>query len=919
MTTNNPDSTNNDAQPASKPSAAKPARVITKQDDAEAMMKQVLDGQGKGVKRAARTFGSTAAQKAAGRKNPKERLVRHGPNKPERSTLKAFLRAIWRIVVATLPYAAPIIAYLIWGEDDEVFAGYILRHLGLVLFPILPIAASLTYTTRNYMRTHPSQQKGKPRKLPLPALPGTSQHGRDINDIIANLDHLPLRIVYLGLLAGAIYVSGHMFPLDTTMFIDLVDDPEGMLRSVLIPLVAPVVAFAVPRLRTSFIISQRREEIADCYTIAASTLGYKTNPPKNATTAQIREATPWLAVDVKKWDALYEIGRAFILAPETLLVSKLDVWDSFTENMNTKMPRPEEWRSRRDERGRGATIGPANYPTAVLWDGDIDDDPLTYWIGINLETGARTYLTLGEVSPHAAISGGTASGKTSLAEIIAAQAAIKSMPWDPSLHGLVVLVDPKGPLTNRWLGRPGVIAANGNIPGDIQDDDGNYPLGEEVMADLMRWLVSEQKRREAVLHRFPDAGTWVALPDHVKRSEQFYPIIVILDEFLEHTAKASGDDEETVRASTAHEFIASTATKQAQRYRNVGMHSLMIAQRANMTEIGSRYMTNLPVRCVTGQMDPTQLRTMFGTDTYPGLPSTRIVIKNGERKEKTIPGRARFMNAGGQEIIKIQIPYFGGDANSDTLNKWLPRGEKPINGDFSLPTNQPRRPEDFDANGDFIGDPDPTPTPASDGPDVSSPEQEMDAADSRPGSDHDPAPSVTLPSLTSEDFEDDPHEWDGAGDEEPDHTVFPAAETPRCAVSGCVNDAAGGCPQCGEPSCRTHIGLDPSGAGPMCETCQHRHAVYSTEEFGQVWDSMSALVTAGGQGLTLGLSHPEGAAEAVATISVPAGKLIAVTFDTELLEVSSRSRSGSNEGGEDVIGHIHEVVDRHVHDATGAL
>src|SRR5699024_3182028 len=112
---------------------------------------------------------------------------------------------------------------------------------------------------------------------------------------------------------------------------------------------------------------------------------------------------------------------------------------------------------------------------------------------------------------------------------------------------------------------------------------------------------------------------------------------------------------------------------------------------------------NMPVRLVTGQIDDSQLQTMFALPArdVPKLPSTRHDPKTGQTK--TIPGRARILNALGQSIYKIQIMYFGGEFNSDTLDKWLPRGRRPPNGAFSLPTGtRPRTKDDFDDNGNVI-------------------------------------------------------------------------------------------------------------------------------------------------------------------------------------------------------------------------
>ncbi|MDN5771747.1 MAG: hypothetical protein L0H24_12745, partial [Microlunatus sp.] len=292
---------------------------------------------------------------------------------------------------------------------------------------------------------------------------------------------------------------------------------------------------------------------------------------------------------------------------------------------------------------------------------------------------------------------------TSAAEIIAAQVLIKAMPWDPDLYGMVVIVDPKGPFARRWAGRPGVVVANGQMDSAEPDEDGNPITGPTVMANCMAWLEAEHIRRANVMARYADVATWVHLPDEVKRAERFCPILVVLDEYIDHTdiEKAHGD-ERVERENEARIATARMASWHARKYRNVGMHTFLIAQRVNMSIIGNTLMSNLPVRIITGQMDRSQTETMFGTSEVPSLPATRTVVESGERRVKTIPGRARIMNALGQAIHKVQVMWFGGATNSDTLDKWLPRGEVPVNGDFDPPTGKPRTRADFDADGNLI-------------------------------------------------------------------------------------------------------------------------------------------------------------------------------------------------------------------------
>lgn len=836
-----------------------------------------------------KTLGA-AAQRTAGRKSAKERLVRHGPlRQKDRLGLKKRLQALWRVVWAALPYLAPFIAYRLWGSPQQSFVAYLSGHLGLLLIPALPLISSFLYSSKNRARTHPHQAKGRPKVLPRPPLPPTSQHGRDINDIVANLDHLPARLVYVALFAAAVWVTGRQFPLAVPMFADLTTGTvtAETLRPLLIPLLAPVVAFAVPRLRCAHVIRKRFEEIDECYAIAREALGYKDRTGPKADARAVFESTPWLAVSVKKWWALYEIDRAFVRAPESLSVTNPKAWDEFTDNLNVKMPRPEEWRIQRDPKGRGAFIGPANYPTAILWDGDYDPDPLTFILGTNLETGETQYLTLNDTSPHLACSGGTASGKSSAAEIMAAQVLVKPMPWDSDLHGQVVIIDPKGPFARRWRGRPNVVVADGQADSAVDtDDDGNPLTGPSVMASAMDWVEAEHQRRAHVLARYPDVGTWLHLPDDVKRDERFFPILVVLDEYIDHTdIEKAGADERVARENDARQAITRLASWHARKYRNVGMHTFLIAQRVNMSIIGNVLMSNLPVRIITGQMDRSQTETMFGTSEVPTLPATRTVIENGERRVKTIPGRARIMNALGQTIHKVQVMWFGGPTNSETLDKWLPRGRVPVNGDFTPGPGKPRKPSDFDADGTLLVD---------------------DMAERLAGGPVAPAPAPPAADPDSDDVDGrEPltPETDGSA-------VFPAAHAtlPLCVDGTCVNEAETTCPDCGEPYCPYHLKPSPDAEAKtwMCQRCIDKHPLL-VSGVAEVYALLVDRAPSSGLAVRVEVQSPEAV---VVTVTTSADrKVLEVRGDDG--EVAVQSRSGVVTGPEAALDRAADVLDRY--------
>lgn len=812
-------------------------------------------------------------------------------------------------------FAPLLIVFFLPRLLGQSYPEYFLTHLGLAVIVLVPFAQVFIYTFRNYSRTHPPKTKsGKPKRPPLPALPKTSQYVRDTTDIMGNLDLMPWRLFYaIGFLA-IVLLAGVFYPLSADTFSNFSGPgKQEAIRELIAGLGVPLIYYGISIYRTQSVINARQDSIGAVYAIARDTLGYPKANARTTTPRQAKLKNPHEAIEVKKWRALYEIDEFFAVAPEELSVEDVKKWDEFSVNLNAKLPRDEEWRVQRDPRGRGAKVGPANYPTGVLWDGEIDPDPLTYIIGQNLESGRKQYLTLNDVSPHIAISGGTSSGKTSLAEIIAAQVLIKPMPWDPDLYGMVVIVDPKGPFARRWAGRPGVVAINGQEDAAEPDEDGNPITGPVVMASGMEWIEVEHQRRAAILSRYKDVATWMHLPDEVKREEKFFPILVILDEYIDHTdLEDSGGVDRIEKENFARKVTMRLANWHARKYRNVGMHTVLIAQEVKMTLIGSVLMRNLPVRVITGQMDPTQLRTMFNkesSDEIPSIPSTRYTFEDGEKKAKTIPGRARIMNAGGQDIEKIQISWFGGKTNSATLDKWLPRGEAPPNGDFTLPAGKPRKKSDFDEEGNYIGaDPAPIQDATSDLPDDDAPEHATDEA------------APTLSGL--EDEERFPDEWSGEESPSPataTHDVFPAAQAedfpegspeaqkPTCTQDGCPNEVKADCTKCGNPNCAEHLKrlASQKATERFCPACRASHPLVKAgieEVYGVMEQEVRPL-----KGFKAAFqTRDDGAVSAI--ITIPTGQKLIEVRGVPGQDPASRSRSAQHSGTDDVIEHVRDVV-----------
>lgn len=710
---------------------------------------------------------------------------------------------------------------------------FFLDHLTYFVGPLVVLLSLGVYGFANYSRTHPPKDKrGKPlRPVRAPRVP-LKQVVADATDIIANLDHVVWRIIYLLGFVGAIIA-----PIFMPVTLADVQNIDTTLRPVLISAGIPAVLALALVWRIASIMRNRGVWIDEMFAIARDCLDYKPLPERGTPTRRQRiTATPHLAIEVRKWKTLAEGDICFVWAPEKLSADDGKAWDKFSVNLEEKMPREEEWRIRtKGYRGRGALVGPANYPRAILWDGEYDPDPLTFHLAGDLETGDRFKFSLNSTSPHIGLSGGTSSGKSSAAEIIAAQVLMTPMPWDPNLRGTVDIIDPKDTFAGRWLGRPGVVVSSGVKNSEIEGDDSIYnedgdvvceKTGVMVMADHVHEIEQEYQRRAATLGKYAesDAAEWLALPEEVLKKEQFATKLVIMDEFLDHTAGMKGKTDRIVMENEAREYIVGMTDYLLRKARNVGIHLIVISQRANMELVGPTIMTNLPVRIVTGQIDDPQLKSMFSTEpkNVPSLPSTYRDPESGD--EQKVQGRARIVLALGQPIAKIQVMWFGGGKpNNKTLNKWLPRGSRPVNGDFSLPTDTDVRTSDeFDEEGNLLSEPEEDAvTPEPEASDTVS-HDETSGTDEAEGPQKDEEPED--PAESPADGDDEEHQADTETDEPTEGPgIFPAAAT-EDSCEACDAESSWSCPECSKRYCTAHGGRtrnpDPDASGRfVCGDC----------------------------------------------------------------------------------------------------
>lgn len=788
------------------------------------------------------------AEKAATEKSENTKKQRAIPR-----PLKAIMRAAYLLAPLWLVLAISKI-------NGQTVSDFAREHTTYGAVLVVPFVAIVVHKYRSYGRVHPSRPKGRARPKPQAPLRSATSIAIETADVVMFLDGILFRVIYL-LLGVAAVATPLLHTVPYTLYEQVRDDPQPTLQRIAWSLAGPLVYYAFLRWRVGHIIKVRRRAIEAIWQVAKDFLRYPKRLPATPTADELELMSPERAVKVTDWLSLTTVDRAFILTPSSLSVTEEETWDEFDRNLNARVARDGDWRVRRDPKGKGATIEAANYPTGVLWDGQLEPDPLTYFIGQNLDTSKPATLTLNDVSPHGAGSGGTRTGKTSFAEIVAVQVALKSMPWDENLRGVVDIVDPKGPFARRWRGRRGIVASEGTADHycEVDPESGEPLTGIEVMALHMQAIDAERIRRDKVLAKYPQAGTWVHLPDEVKRKEKFYPRLVILDEYLDHTESISGSSPRVARENEARTKITELAPMHARKYANVGMFTMMLAQEAKMGRMGSDYMRNLPYRFVTGQMDDTQLRTMFGDRDIPSLRSTRAV--NGE--EKTVPGRARFMNVGGGVIQRLQIMWFGGEYNDESLDKWLPRGEEPPNGDF---------------------------TPAT-GPVPQEPEAE------EPGE----APADASASG-----------HDGQPDDEPlplsldKEATFPAAgaEVPRCGHPDCENDASGVCGENSEQRCREHLYTAVEGNQPVCSGCYWEHPV-AEADLAPILRTMQERADALTEVAVTWAQLDDGRVQIVASRN--GGKKLVEVTGSKGTQPTARSRAGEVTGVEPVTDRVNDV------------
>lgn len=321
---------------------------------------------------------------------------------------------------------------------------------------------------------------------------------------------------------------------------------------------------------------------------------------------------------------------------------------------------------------------------SAVWDGEVDPDPLTFTLGTQYTTKKTYRFTFTRDRAHMMVDGTVRSGRTSAAETIAVQALTKPMPWDPDLSATVDIVDPRGSTARRWRGRRNVVVSDGlrnsGIDDYVYDAEGN-PLCEKtgvvVMAEHMDQIFQEFQRRMQVLSQHPEVGSWLNLPDDIKREAELSPKFVVMEEYLYHTGTVHADDPVAHVKNEARERVRAVFSSLLQKGASVGIHLIVTGQRLGMKKfVGAENVENMSVRCMMGPIDSVALGIMFGSDLSRRVPSMPVQQRQGA---------GRIMTELDGPVETVQFMWLGSSQDTDPLDAWLPRIEDPANGDFTTP------------------------------------------------------------------------------------------------------------------------------------------------------------------------------------------------------------------------------------------
>lgn len=253
-------------------------------------------------------------------------------------------------------------------------------------------------------------------------------------------------------------------------------------------------------------------------------------------------------------------------------------------------------------------------------------DLLHVALGRDLWSGEPYELPLDGTSPHVLITGPVGSGAQMAGVTIALQVGMKRMPWDLSLTGSIVVIDPHGTQAELWSGRgPRVTVSS------VHD-------GSQTDADEMATCLEEEAHRRAGLLTQHGVRRWVDLPADVLREERLAPIVVLLPDFPAHMDHGWQSD------------VPSIVARLVEETRLLGIHIILVGNFQH-GDLPPKLRAARYARIVTGHASLQSLRSTFG----PRAPFDSPDWWEGAERRLGRPGQAHVHVPVDAEVRQVQI------------------------------------------------------------------------------------------------------------------------------------------------------------------------------------------------------------------------------------------------------------------------
>ena len=335
-----------------------------------------------------------------------------------------------------------------------------------------------------------------------------------------------------------------------------------------------------------------------------------------------------------------------------------------------KYPTKEDYKFEWDSTNRQIVISTVALPRDLRWEGKLHEDPFTFIIGKNLDTGEEITFSVKNENPHMLVGGGTGSGKSELMMVIIAQAILKG--WyvplaDPKMSGLV-----KFSRYRRYSNRKGLrTGISPLLAGDARSGIVLHATEPVGVFDVLTTVLEEMEYRMRLTEKYNAVNLSELLdspPEGFDPADYptLKPILLVVDEIVAYLLAE--------KDASAQEIL----DRLAMYARAYNIFILAGAQKPLVKSIGSTFRSNLGLRAGMGGLDSGTTRTLFTGDVPP------LGITDKVTKKKKIPGRGRFQADGAMEVEVFQAYWCGPKAID--LDKYCPFTEAP---DIEMPVEMP--------------------------------------------------------------------------------------------------------------------------------------------------------------------------------------------------------------------------------------